>query len=222
MAHSINQEGQLVKVNHRWLNTLGYNMDEVIGQQSVDFLTDEPRWWVIQDALPLFWQGGSARSIGYRFLRKNGRALTVLMDAEVVPRTEGDLSSLATLRRPDSLSMWRQSSTTLRRLRTLHRVQRQLENLLRPKGGGIPDSGASEDPRISPLALDPTSTRELFGTLVGLGQDISSSLRALSQAHLEGRDASLEQQGELVLAMKSIDKTLTEIKDVLGDTYGSE
>ena len=141
MMHSINQEGELVKVNSLWLATLGYDKDEVIGQKSVDFLTDESRLVAIQDTLPLFWQAGSDRSIGYGFLRKDGRVLNLLMDAETVPGPEGALSGLATLRTPDSFNQWQQGSTTLRRLRTLYRLQRQLENLLLPEGDGAQDTG---------------------------------------------------------------------------------
>ena len=222
MMHSINRQGRLVKVNRRWLTTLGYEKDEVIGQISVNFLTDESRLRAIQDSLPLFWQAGSARSIGHRFLRKDGRVLSVLLDAEVVPGTEGDLSALATLRSPNNLHLWRQASTNLERFRKLTGVQRQLENLLLPGGGGPPDTGRPREPQLLSLAQDRTSAKELFGTIVELAQDISSSLSALSRLHHEWRDAFLEQQDELLLAMRSIDKTLIEMKDMATDLWSSE
>ena len=146
MMHSINREGRLVKVNRLWLATLGYDKDEVIGQKSVDFMTDESRLLAIQDTLPRFWQAGSDRSIRYGFLRKNGRVLNLLLDAEAVSGTEGELSGLATLRTSDSFDQWQQGSTTLRRLRTLYRLRRQLEDLLLPEGDGVQDTG---DPRES-------------------------------------------------------------------------
>ena len=217
MMHSINQEGHLLKVNHRWLTTLGYERDEVIGQKSVDFLTDESRLVAIVDALPLFWQAGSDRSIGYRFRRKNGRVLNVLLDAEAVTSTKGVLAGVATLRTPDGLNLWRQSSTTLQRLRKLHRVRRQLEDFLLPDGDGVSDTGRTWESQLKALIQHGTWAQELFGNLAELVQDISSSLSALSRVHQEHQDTSLEQQDDLLLTMKSIDKTLIEMKGVMTD-----
>ena len=221
MIHSINQQGQLVKVNRRWLIALGYDEDEVIGQKSVDFLTDESRLVAIRDVLPLFWHAGSDRSIGFRFLRKNGRTLNVLMDSEVVPGTKGDLSGLATLRTPDSLDLWRQGSANLQRFKKLNGIQRQLENLLLPEGDEPAEVGRSKESRLSQLAPELTSAQELFGSLAEVAQDISSSLITLSRVHQEWRDHSLEQQDEVLLAMRSIDKTLGEMKDIAADLWSS-
>ena len=222
MMHSINRESRLIKVNRRWLATLGYEEDEVIGSKCVDFLTDESRVVAIQDALPLLWQAGSARSIGFRIVRKNGRVLNILMDADVVPGTNGVLSTLTTLRTPGSLNQWRQVTTILQRFRKLNGRRRQLEDLLLPEGGGAQDTGRPRESQLTPLALDGTSAEELFGTLAELAQDISSSLSALTQVHEEWRDASLEQQAESLLAMRSIDKTLIELKDMAADLWSPE
>ena len=86
MMHSINREGYLVKVNQRWLRKLGYEIDETMGRKSVDFVTDESRWRALQDTLPLYWETGRLRSIGYGFVRKNGRVLNVLLNADPEPK----------------------------------------------------------------------------------------------------------------------------------------
>ena len=85
MIHSIDRGGRLVKVNRRWLETLGYERDEVLGRKSIEFLTEESRAWALKDTLPLFWHIGSARSIAYRYLKKDGRVLDVCWMRRSVP-----------------------------------------------------------------------------------------------------------------------------------------
>ena len=187
MMHSINRESRLIKVNRRWLATLGYEEGEVIGSKCVDFLADESRVVAIQDALPLLWQAGSARSIGFRIVRKNGRILNILMDADVVPGTNGVLSTLTTLRTPGSLNQWRQGTTILQRFRKLTGVQRQLEDLLLPEGRGAQDTGRSNEHQSSSLAQDHTSTKELLGTLAELANGISYEIgqSPVNTAHVQ-------------------------------------
>ena len=61
MMHSTCPDGRLLRVNRRWLQTLGYDWEDVQGRKSTDFLTEESRLWASQDALPLFLRVGSAR-----------------------------------------------------------------------------------------------------------------------------------------------------------------
>ena len=84
MMHTIGQDGRLIRVNHRWLEELGYEREEVLGRKSIDFLTAESQVRALRDTLPLFWRVGSARSIGYQILRKDRQVLDVLLDAELV------------------------------------------------------------------------------------------------------------------------------------------
>ena len=84
MMHSLNKGGKLVKVNSHWTERLGYERKDVLGHKTVEFLTDESRARAFKDTLPLFWRIGSAHSIGYRFVKRDGRALDVQLDAEVV------------------------------------------------------------------------------------------------------------------------------------------
>ena len=63
MMHAVDKDFQIVKVNRRWLETLGYEANEVLGRKSTDFLTEESRIRAVTDTLPLFQRTGSARSI---------------------------------------------------------------------------------------------------------------------------------------------------------------
>ena len=248
MMHAINQDGELVKVNRRWLTTLGYERDEVLGQKSLDFLTDESRLVAVQDTLPLFWQAGSAHSIGYRFLRKNGRVLNVLMDAEAVRRDKGELSTLATLRAPDSATQRQQGSTTMHDLQILYQDRHQLDNLLSTRGpefrtqdtvavepledGGrfelatvtVPDlmerplgvlEAGSVMSKPQPGFPQPGIVEEPLNVLVEASRDVAANLRTLVGVHEDWREAILEQQNELLLVTKSIDKTLAQFADTI-------
>ena len=75
MLHSIDQYWRLVGVNRKWLETLGYEAGDVLGRRSIDFLSEDSRAVAVSETLPLFWRTGSARSIGYEMVRKDGRVL---------------------------------------------------------------------------------------------------------------------------------------------------
>ena len=75
MMHSLGPDGRLIKVNRLWLQTLGYDWEDVQGRKSTEFLTEESRLWASHDTLPLFWRVGSARSVGYQFVKKTDKYL---------------------------------------------------------------------------------------------------------------------------------------------------
>ena len=213
MMHSIDKGGRLVTVNSRWLQTLGYRRVEVLGRKSIDFLTEESRTWAVKETLPLFWRVGSARSIGYQFVKKNGRVLDVLIDAEVSPVTVGNLSAYAALRDGYDLTQWEQASTTIRVLQELARAQRKLKSVLSPKESDKRGADALAEQDSSGQALEAGMASEFLGTLLELAQDISVNLRGLLRVQEQWLGARAEQQHELLLVAKSIDKNLTDLTD---------
>ena len=106
MMHSLTKDGTIVRVNRRWLEKLGYKRDEVLGRKSIEFMTDESRARAVKDTLPLFWRVGSARSVGYRFVPKNGHVFDVLLDAEASTTASGRLLSYAAIRSAHDLRQW--------------------------------------------------------------------------------------------------------------------
>ncbi len=127
MMHAIDKDGRLVKVNRLWLQKLGYTREEVLGRRSTDFLTEESRARAVNDTLPLFWRVGSARSVGYQFVRKDGRVIDVLLDADVSRDERGQLVTLAVLRDNHDLVQWRQASAILTAIRELGRIRSDYE-----------------------------------------------------------------------------------------------
>ena len=135
MMHSIDRAGRLTNVNRRWLQKLGYKRSEVLGRKSTDFLTEESRSWAGKDTLPLFWRVGSARGVGYQFVKKDGEIVDVLLDADVNPTTTGQLFSYAAIRDGYDLAQWEEAAATLTVLQQLTRVRCSLEDALSEREG---------------------------------------------------------------------------------------
>lgn len=81
MMHTINADGVIVDVSDYWLAHLGYDRDEVIGRRSVEFLVPESRDRAETINLPELFQTGRNANIPYRFIRKNGEVLDVLLSS---------------------------------------------------------------------------------------------------------------------------------------------
>ncbi len=91
MMHSIDDDGKLVMVNDYWLEVLGYERDEVIGQRSVDFLTEEYRKIAVEVNIPHLRKTGVARDVEYQFVKKSGEIIDVLLSAEAELDEDGKI-----------------------------------------------------------------------------------------------------------------------------------
>ncbi len=80
MLHSIDKDGRILDVSNYWLDKLGYERPEVIGQKFIKFLTPESRQYV-QEILPEFFHKGSCWDIPYQFVCKNGKVIDTLLSA---------------------------------------------------------------------------------------------------------------------------------------------
>jgi len=215
MLHAIDAGGRLVKVNRLWLRKLGYKREEVLGRKSIDFLTEESRARAIKDILPLLWRTGSLRSIGYRFVHKNGKVVDILLDAEVTPGISGSSVGLGALRDSDDLKQWEQASTTIDALKQLSLATHHIDRVLYPSpninlNGDIPgiQYSAGGKPEADLVV-------EGLGKVLEVGQNISANLRALFQVQEEWLDTATEQGRELLITLKSVDKTLRELADAV-------
>ena len=213
MMHSLDRGNTIVKVNRRRLQRMGYKRSEVLGRKTVDFLTEGSRVSAVK-TLPLFWRVGSARSIGYQFVKKNGQILEVLLDAEVSPTNTG-LYSYAAIREGHGLTQLEQSSTTIRALQQLTRFRGTVESLLFPEKVGKSNTDLPGLQQSPGHVLEAGADKEVVGGLFELGQDISVNLRGLLRAQEEWLDATVAHQRELLLVAKNIERTLSELTDSL-------
>ena len=98
MMHTIDNEGFIVEVSDFWLSHLGYKRSEVIGRRSTDFLDPESRERAINVELPKLFQMGKNTHTAYRFLRKSGEPVDVLLSSFLERDKEGNpVRSYATL-----------------------------------------------------------------------------------------------------------------------------
>ena len=197
MLHSIDQYWRLIGVNRKWLETLGYEAGDVLGRRSIDFLTEDSRAVAVNETLPLFWRTGSARSVGYQMVRKDGRVLDVLLDANLDTDPTGTRHTLAALRESHGQAGWEYSAAILHGLMGLSRVKRAIQAIL-----------AGD----APVVVGDSPVKDLFGGYDDLIADLreavdeaSSSLQALgsvlagSAYSMEGGDATLVMLAESVV-----------------------
>ncbi len=222
MMHSINKEGNMVSVNRRWLETMGYTKEEVLGRKSIRFLTGESHEMAIKYNIPLLRRVGSAHGIGLQWVRKDGRVIDSSLDAEVSPGTRGDSVSLAIIRDRRDLSQWEQAHTTFENLKQLKHLQSGLQSILSTQGSDVPDLQLSVSRQPPSNAREMSFPEEATASLLEIAQDISVNLRGLRQIQEEGLNASLEQQRYLSLLAKSIDRSLGELADIAQTVEGAQ
>jgi PAS domain S-box-containing protein len=81
MMHSIDLDGRLLNVTDHWLQTLGYERDEVIGRRSTEFVTEESARRATEEFLPQLFETGSLNDIPYRLVTKEGAFIDVILSA---------------------------------------------------------------------------------------------------------------------------------------------
>jgi two-component system, cell cycle sensor histidine kinase and response regulator CckA len=89
MLHSVDPDGRLERVNDYWLETLGYERKDVIGQPWVDFLTTASKRYATQEVFPSFIAEGFIRDVPYEVKCKGGGVRHVLLSASAERDSKG-------------------------------------------------------------------------------------------------------------------------------------
>ncbi len=89
MLHSIDQNGKLVSVSGYWGEVMGYRRQEVIGRRLTDFFTEDSRRYAEEEVLPAFFRNGFCKDVPYRFRKKDGGVIDVLLSAIADRDNEG-------------------------------------------------------------------------------------------------------------------------------------
>ena len=184
MMHSIDEAGNLVKVNQRWLETMRYQGDEVLGRRSTDFLTEVSQAQALAHTLPLFWRVGESHSIGYGPVRQDGRVIDVLLDAIAIERTSGSRLTLATLYDPGDFTQWQQATTTIKAIQGLVLAHHDFERIRSTGGPGD----------------QPETAQVLLRELLPVTQDVLMNLRILANLEEERLHGPQSRYRELQLA----------------------
>jgi PAS domain S-box-containing protein len=81
MLHSIDHRGRLVSVSNHWAEAMGYTPDEIVGRKLTDFFTEESKRYAEKTAFSDFFKTGYAKDIPYRFVKRNGEVIDILLSA---------------------------------------------------------------------------------------------------------------------------------------------
>ena len=210
MLIAMNEQGFIVKVNQRWLETMGYELDEVLCRKSIDFMTEESGSQAVADALPLFWQVGRAHSIGCELVRKDGRVSDFLLDAYVIEQPEGERMGLARLWERSRESQRLVASTVVRSLMGLYRAQHILH-------GSLPSTVADEPVHQTPelqlvgLASQRVPEPTDWDQLLDIAQGVSSDLHSLADVEELRMHLLTNQRQQLLLLAETVETTLAEL-----------
>jgi len=81
MLHSIDEQGRLVSVSDHWAEEMGYLPEDIVGRKLTDFFTSESKVYAEETVFRDFFQNGYCKDIPYRFVKKNGKIIDVLLSA---------------------------------------------------------------------------------------------------------------------------------------------
>ncbi|MEJ2247631.1 MAG: PAS domain S-box protein, partial [Acidobacteriota bacterium] len=81
MLQACDFETRLFSVNQYWLQTMGYQWHEVIGRQTLEFMTEPTRKDVARKVLPILRQTGTIHDFEYQLIKKSGEVIDVALTA---------------------------------------------------------------------------------------------------------------------------------------------
>ena len=107
----------------------------------------------------------------------------------------------------------------MKALKEITAAEMTIESILSKKGGDYPNAAPPMEHQPIDQSHQAGEAKELAGAFMELAQDISINLRGLLRVQEERLDKGLEQQRELILAARSIEKTLAELADTLATLH---
>ncbi len=91
MLHSIDTEGRIIRVSDHWVEVMGYNREEVIGEQLIKFFTPESQQYAIKVVFPEFFSTGFCKDISYTYVKKNTETMDILLSCYGVRDDSGNI-----------------------------------------------------------------------------------------------------------------------------------
>jgi PAS domain S-box-containing protein len=120
MLHSIDAEGNLLDVSDYWLEQMQYRRDEVVGRDIGDFMTEESRVFAVEVGRPALLRDRVVRHVPYKFVRKDGSVLDVLLNA-IAQRGE-DGAFVRSLSVSVDVTEWLNTEEALRQMQRIEAV----------------------------------------------------------------------------------------------------
>ncbi len=139
MMHSIDRRGNLVNVSHYWLEKLGYQRQEVLGQPLIRFVAaaSKPK---VEQILSAITVGQVCRNMPCQFIKKNGQPMDALLSTISERDGDRDTSASRSLGVLIDITERKKAKEKLRRSEALLRAI----NNLPPTGIFVMDSDTSE------------------------------------------------------------------------------
>ena len=208
MMHSADRDFRLVDVNRRWLQTLRYRKDEVLGRQPFEFLTQESRPRHVGDVVPLFLSAGMVRSVGVRLVRKDNQVLDMVLDVDAVTGTAVGRFTYAALYDGHDQRQWTEASTLMQVLRALTRVESILASILSEPGFVGPEESGR------PLQEQFSVPRHGLAEVLELAPGIRAGIRTLILLHQERLHDNINYYNELALVLDTVENAFTTLTDI--------
>ena len=92
MLHSIDPNGCLISVSDHWVEIMGYEREDVIGQKLTRYFTPDSKSYAETVVFPEFFKTGFCKDIPYRFVKKNGNVIDVFLSAIGDRDDEGNIT----------------------------------------------------------------------------------------------------------------------------------
>ena len=136
MLHSIDRDGYLVSVSDYWAEVMGYDKKDVVGKRLTDFFTEASRKHAVQNVFPLFFKEGFCKDVPYKFVKKNGEIIDILLSAISDRKEDGQpVRSLAVSM--DVTERKRAEEALNRAKEELSRYSKELESQVRERTAEI-------------------------------------------------------------------------------------
>ncbi len=81
MLFSVDRDDRVTSVSNLWLETMGFQRDEVVGRYALDFFDAESRRFALEAILPAFYKSGQMKNAAFRFVTRNGELKEILLSA---------------------------------------------------------------------------------------------------------------------------------------------
>ncbi|MCZ6891337.1 MAG: PAS domain-containing protein, partial [Chloroflexi bacterium] len=141
MMTAFDADCRVVKVNRRWLETMGYEKEDVLGRRPTHFQTEDSRTRAKAEmgAMPPLWRADSSHSMVRQFVGSGGEVLDIIVDVEVCHAIACECSTYGTLTDIHDQKQREEASNTLRTLKDITTIQQILESALATDEGDGPE-----------------------------------------------------------------------------------
>jgi PAS domain S-box-containing protein len=96
ILHSLDCNSRIISVSDQWIEILGYERSEVLGQPITDFMTDEARSRALEGHVPPFFGTSHDQTLTAQLVKKNGQVIDVMLRSTAERSVDGEvIGSLA-------------------------------------------------------------------------------------------------------------------------------